>query len=241
MKRFLIVQIRPEDEAADNELEAFMKFGRLRPQDIHRVQADREPVPDIDPGTYAGVIVGGGPANISDADKKPAVQEMERTISQLLDRVIEADTPYLGACYGLGALAAHQGGTVSKERYAEPVGAVTVRLTDDGKTDPLTRDLPDTFKVFGGHKEACQEIPPGSTLLVTSSSCPVQMIRFKQNIYATQFHPELDTGGIIIRINVYKHAGYFPADEAEDLIAMVRQENVTVPVQILHNFIERYR
>lgn len=241
MKRFLIIQIRPEDEAADNELESFVEFGGLSLQEIHRVQADREVLTGINAEHYAGVIVGGGPANISDTNKSPPASRMEQQIFRLLDRVIETDTPYLGACYGLGTVAAHQGGIISKECYSEPVGAVTVTLTDTGRSDPLTRDLPSSFKAFGGHKEACQNLPPGSTLLASSESCPIQMIRFKQNIYATQFHPELDTHGIVVRINVYKHAGYFPADEADSLIAKVREEEVTVPVRILQNFINRYR
>lgn len=241
MKRFLIVQIRPEDEAADNELESFLKFGGLSLQDIQRVQADREPIPDLNLDDYAGVILGGGPSNISDEYKNQRTQEMERTIFHLLDQVVEKDTPFLGACYGIGALAAHQGAVVSKEQFGEGVGAVTIALTEAGLKDPLLRDLPESFQAFAGHKEACQNLPDSAVLLASSPICPIQMIRVKNNIYATQFHPELDTDGIVIRINVYKHAGYFPASEAESLIARVRQDTVTQPVRILQNFIERFR
>ena len=38
-------------------------------------------------------------------------------------------------------------------------------------------------------------LPPTAVLLATSPRCPVQMFRVKQNLYATQFHPELDVRG----------------------------------------------
>lgn len=240
MKKFLLIQIRPEDEAADNELQAFLNFGSLKHDDVHRIQADREPIPELNLDNYAGVIVGGGPSNISDKEKTDVTLRMERDIYRLLDQVIEKDVPYLGACYGFGGLVAHQGGVISKEHYSEDVGATTVSLTDAGKQDSLTMDLPHTFRAFGGHKEAAQTLPLSAVLLASSLSCPVQMIRVKNNIYATQFHPELDTDGIIVRINVYRHAGYFPPDDAEKLISLVEKEVVTAPVQILQNFVNRY-
>ena len=53
--------------------------------------------------------------------------------------------------------------------------------------------------------------------LATSAACPVQAFRVGQNVYATQFHPELDLEGICTRIEVYKNAGYFDPSEAETL------------------------
>ena len=43
------------------------------------------------------------------------------------------------------------------------------------------------------------------------------MFRVGQIIYATQFHPELDVAGIVARVRVYQHAGYFPAAELDQL------------------------
>lgn len=241
MKRFLIIQIRPEDKAADNELESFMKFGGLELNDFHRIQADRQPILDLKLNNYSAVIVGGGPSNVSDKDKNENTLRMEQDVMRLLDQVVENDIPYLGACYGFGAMIVHQGGVVSKEKYAENVGAMSVELTPEGRQDPLLKNLPLKFRVFGGHKEACQSLPAGVVKLAGSNDCPVQMIRVKNNIYATQFHPELDTDGIIVRIHVYKNAGYFPPQDAAKLIESVRQEDVTVPVNILKTFVSRYK
>jgi GMP synthase (glutamine-hydrolysing) len=83
-------------------------------------------------------------------------------------------------------------------------------------------------------------LPPTATLLAGSPTCPVQMFRVKQNLYATQFHPELDRPGIITRVRVYQHAGYFHPDEMEALIARLDGTRVSAPPRILANFAVRY-
>jgi GMP synthase (glutamine-hydrolysing) len=77
-------------------------------------------------------------------------------------------------------------------------------------------------------------------LLASSAACPVQMFRVKSNVYATQFHPELDVPGLVTRIHVYQHFGYFPPTELEALIARVSPAVVTEPGRMLANFAARY-
>ena len=66
MKPFLILQLRPEDEASDNEFEAFLKYGGLTERDSHRIRMEKEGIPEIDLNEYSGIILGGGPSNVSD-------------------------------------------------------------------------------------------------------------------------------------------------------------------------------
>jgi GMP synthase (glutamine-hydrolysing) len=66
------------------------------------------------------------------------------------------------------------------------------------------------------------------------------MFRVKENLYATQFHPELDVDGIVTRVHVYQHAGYFPPSELEELIARLTPAVVTEPGRMLANFVARY-
>ena len=77
--------------------------------------------------------------------------------------------------------------------------------------------------------------------LATSAACPVQAFRVGQNVYATQFHPELDLEGVCTRIEVYKDAGYFPPSEAETLKERSRAVQVRHPMTVLANFVERHR
>lgn len=242
-KPFLILQLRANDLAAQSEFDAFLRYGGIDPANTHRVRMESEPLPEIDPTNYAGIIVGGGPWNVSDANEKKSETQKaaEAWLNNLLQTIIETDTPYLGACYGFGALVDVLGGTVSKERYAEDVEALTIKLTQDAQEDPLLQGIPTEFRAFAGHKESCQEPIEGVTLLASSDTCPFHMIRVKQNVYATQFHPELDVEGICERIDIYKNAGYFPPEKAEPLKAAAQTESVTVPMQIMKRFVELYQ
>jgi GMP synthase (glutamine-hydrolysing) len=244
MKRFLILQLRPEDEASDDEFRAFLQFGSLNENEVHRVRIEKMGVPeDINLDDYSGVIVGGGPSNVSDSeDKKTKEQKkFEADLYKLLDEIVEKDFPFLGACYGVGILSTHQGACVSKEKYGEGVGAVTVKVNEEGKKDDLLKELSEEFRAFVGHKEACQGVPESGMLLASSDTCPVQMYRVKNNVYVTQFHPELDVEGIITRINVYKDAGYFPVEDAGKVINEVKKESVTIPTKILEKFVQKYK
>jgi GMP synthase (glutamine-hydrolysing) len=243
MKPFLILQLRPEAAAADNELDAILEKGGLARSQVVRIRLDREPIPaEFDLQDYAGIIVGGGPGCVSDpADQKTdAERRIEETIMNLMPAVAAADFPFLGCCYGIGILAHHLGAKVGKERYGEDVGAVACSLTNEGENDPLVKGLPATFLAFVGHKEAVQELPAGCALLLTSEPCPFQMIRYKSNIYATQFHPEADSHVFELRINIYKDRGYFPPEQAQQLIETCHRKQVHVPEAILKNFVCRY-
>ncbi|MCB2130007.1 MAG: glutamine amidotransferase [Rhodobacteraceae bacterium] len=243
MKPFLILQLRPETEAADDEFAAFLAKGGLGAGQVRRIRLDRESLPQgLDLGDCSGVIVGGGPGCVSDPaeTKDPVEARIEAQILSMMPEIVGRDIPFMGCCYGIGVLAHHLGGGVSKERYGEPVGPVTCHLTPEGATDPLLAGFPASFDAFVGHKEAVQDLPPGARHLLSSGPCPYQMIRHGQNVYATQFHPEADAEGFATRIRVYRNRGYFPPDEADALIATCRAANVTAPERILARFVARY-
>ena len=241
MKPFLLLSSRSEDLAADEEYLAFLRETGLPSERLVRVRLEAAPLPALDLDEFAGVFLGGGPFNSSDpADQKSDVQNrVERELAALLDEIVARDFPFMGACYGVGTLGVHQGGVIDRW-YAEPIGAVAVSLTDEGRADPLLQGVPEVFDAYVGHKEACRVLPPTATLLAGSASCPVQMFRIKQNLYATQFHPELDRAGIITRVHVYQHAGYFPPHELDMLVAKLNGTRVTAPPRILANFAARY-
>src|SRR3954467_4003577 len=82
--------------------------------------------------------------------------------------------------------------------------------------------------------------PPHALLLASPPACPVQAFRVGSNVYATQFHPELDVPGIVTRIDVYKYAGYFAPEEAETIKDLARASTVCHPPAIVRRFVERY-
>jgi GMP synthase (glutamine-hydrolysing) len=241
VKPFLLLAVRADDAAADNEYESFLACTGLDERDLRRHRLEQGPLGQVDLRDWSGILLGGGPFTASDPEgsKSPVQRRVEADLARLLGTVIGADFPFLGACYGIGALGSHQGATVDR-RYAEPVGAVRVTLTRDGRKDPLLRGLPATFEAFVGHKEAISGLPRHAVLLASSPTCPVQAFRVGSAVYATQFHPELDAAGLCTRIEVYKHAGYFEPAQAGELKARVHRSNVTHPPAILRRFARRY-
>jgi GMP synthase (glutamine-hydrolysing) len=100
--------------------------------------------------------------------------------------------------------------------------------------------VPDSFDAFVGHKEALSVPPPHATVLASSATCPIQLFKVGQNVYATQFHPELDVPGIVRRMQTYRHEGYFDPDELDALIAEVSQADVRSASVVLKNFVDTY-
>ncbi len=242
-KPILIMQLRPEDETSDNEFEAFLKYGEISSDEVKRLRIEKNGIPeDLSLDDYCGIIVGGSPFDISTpANEKTAIQKkIESDFIQLFDNIIAEDFPFLGACSGNGLLGSYLGTPISK-KHGEPVGCYKLTITDAGKLDPLLSGFPEQVDVLLGHKEACDNVPAQATLLMTSASCPVQMFRVKQNIYATQFHPEGDSEGFIVRINTYKNHGYFEPHEEQQLIQAVSNKPTPHAQQVLKRFVELAR
>jgi GMP synthase (glutamine-hydrolysing) len=241
VKPFLLLSTRAEDLAADEEYAAFLACTKLPEERLHRFRLEAAPLPPLRLDDYAGIFIGGGPFNSSDPEesKSPVQRRVEWELAGLLDEVVPRDFPFFGACYGVGTLGVHQGGVVDRH-YSEPISAVQISLTAEGLTDRLLDGVPERFDAFVGHKEACRVLPSSAVLLASSATCPVQMFRVGRNVYATQFHPELDVPGLITRIRVYQHAGYFEPSEMNDLITRLTPAVVTEPGRLLANFAALY-
>lgn len=239
MKPFLLLGSR-EPQAARDEVESIRRHLGVRADELVKLQLTDEPRPDINLDDWSGVILGGGPFNASEPDPSPLQQRMEAYLGRLIDEVVEREFPFIGLCYGVGVLTTRLGGIVDST-YSEPVQAIEVRLTDEGRADPLLAGVPDVFKAFVGHKEACRVPPAGAVVLGVGEGCPIQMYRVGRNCYITQFHPELDADDLATRLRLYENAGYFHPDEMNQLISNAHAAGLAgFQHRILTNFATRY-
>lgn len=241
MRPFLFLGTRAEDLVAQQEYDAMLAGTGLRPDELVRVRLEAGPLGDIDLDDWSGVILGGGPFNMSDPEelKSPVQRRVEAELHDLAECVVATDTPFLGACYGIGVLGTRAGGVVDRT-YGEAIGALPVRLSADGLADPLFGELPEVFNAYLGHKEAVSQLPEGAVLLASTDTCPVHAFRLGRNVYATQFHPELDAAALCDRVDAYSAHGYYETHEQESLKTAAREALVTEPVRLLARFVELY-
>ena len=240
MKPFLHVSVRDHDGAAEAEFQTLLTLTGLPGGSLIQVRAEQAPLPMIDPDDFAGVIIGGGQFNASDEDKSDTQVRVEADLGRLVDAALAGGVPLLGLCYGLGVVTSHLGGVVDRQ-YGEGAGAVAVTLTEAGLVDPLFEGLAPSFRAFTGHKEACAELPPGAVLLASGTACPVQAFRVGENVYVTQFHPELDTAGIEVRIREYGDRGYYDPAERQRIWDDAHAVDVAPAHRVLRTFVREFR
>ena len=241
-KPILILQLRPEDAVSDSEYACFLKYGGISAEDTCRIRIEKYGIPDdLNVDDYSAIIVGGSPFDISTPDDKKSLiqKKIEADFNRLLHQVVPRDLPFLGACSGNGLLGSYLGTRIST-KYPEPVSCVTLDITAAGKQDKLLEGFPEQIDVLLGHKEAVDDTPDGATLLMTGHSCPVQMFRVGNNVYATQFHPEGDAEEFSLRIDTYRNHGYFEPHEADVLKEQVSRKPTPYAQQILRRFVQSY-
>ncbi|NLE99252.1 MAG: glutamine amidotransferase [Propionibacterium sp.] len=240
MKPLLLLTHRPEAMEAEREWVDIARFAGISTDDIDQRRLDLEPLGDVDLDDYSGVLIGGGPFNVSDMDKPDVQLRVEADLLRATTLCIEDDFPYFGLCYGMGVLAQAVGGVVDRE-FGEPPSAPVISLTDEGRDDPLLARTPARFRAFTGHKEAVSMLPETATVLATSELSPHQLIRVGRNVYAAQFHPELDAESLVARLSAYRHKGYFPAEDFENQAKWAMSVDVgTTSNELIAHFVRRY-
>lgn len=151
----------------------YMNFGR---------QGDARP----DVSRYHGLVVLGGPMNCDEVERHPHLAVEMDAIRAAIDKGM----PVLGICLG-GQLIARALGAQVKRNGEKEIGWYDVTPTAQGAQDPLFAPFAGTEKIFQWHGDTF-DIPPGAVHLASSASCANQAFRYGENVYALQFHLEVD-------------------------------------------------
>ena len=236
---FLLLSTRPELEASQAEYNSFLSMMELEPEQLHHIRVDQAPLPPINLDDYSGVILGGGPFNSTSKNKSELQLRVEGELSELIREIAARDFPLFAACYGIGLIGLALGGLVD-QTYGEAPGCITIEITADGVQDPILEGMPNSFTSIVGHTEACTVLPDNATVLLRGVACPVQMYRVGQNLYVTQFHPELEAETFAQRLRIYRENGYYPPEEYQRIVDEAIAADLTVDNRLLLNFRKRY-
>ncbi|MEE4295585.1 MAG: glutamine-hydrolyzing GMP synthase [Wenzhouxiangella sp.] len=133
----------------------------------------------------SGIILSGGPESVA-FDDSPRIPQI----------VFELDVPLLGICYGMQAMAAHFGGTVSPSDEKE-FGYAEVALAEPGDLfrgieDRVDADGKALLEVWMSHGDKVTGLPSGFQTTCTTPSAPIAgMGNDARRYYGLQFHPEV--------------------------------------------------
>ena len=240
-KPFLMLTSRDDGPVLASEMAELPRIAGLGDDEHVHLRMEAGHLPDLDLADYSGIIVCGSPwdANADDHDTDARQVAAERWLSRLYTRVLGESFPLLGLCYGLGTLTLHLGGAVDTH-HGEEISGIVLTKTDAGRADPLLEGTPDRFHAYVGHHEAVRELAPGMSVLLAGDDTPIQMVRVGEAAWATQFHPELDLAGVLVRVEQYG-GRYYPPEAAGAITEQVSSVDVSPSHRVLTNFVEAFR
>jgi GMP synthase-like glutamine amidotransferase len=142
-----------------------------------------EDLPSLD--AVSGLVPLGGDMNVDQVDEHPYLAEEQALLADGVDQ----DVPVLGICLGGQLLARALGAPVHRANSPE-LGFTPLRLTEEGRRDPVLSALDDGDRMFQWHVDAF-DLPVGTALLATGEDVPNQAFRAGRRAWGVQFHPEV--------------------------------------------------
>lgn len=137
-----------------------------------------------------GVILSGGPKNVND------IKDVEASKLNLwFQKVLYANIPVLGICFGHQWLAKYFGGSVEKATNGEfgntEINTNFGKLRMDESDSLATNENPG--QVWMSHQDQIVKVPDNFVVVGSTTNCPNAIIvNHKLNVFGVQYHPEVD-------------------------------------------------
>lgn len=198
--RFLLLQARNHDDPMrQQEVSCFaqslhcdehqIKVFDLLNQTLTRQQLDG-----------AEIVLIGGSGHYGAVNDAPW---LERALDSLRE-IHRLSKPTFGSCWGFQAMSRALGGTVIKDLDHAELGTQRLKLTPEGRMDPLLGPLGELFHGQMGHEDRVSSLPENAILLASSDRVTHQAYCFRNKpLYFTQFHPELTRDQLLERLRAY--------------------------------------
>lgn len=232
-KKILFLQFRT-DKSQKHERVCIMTKMKLLPQnfEIYNVLDPNQKLPTAaDLSNFAGIITGAsGQFNITDEDNQ--IKKFIERARPLFIAMIQKDIPTLAICFGHQLIAQLFGGSVIRDNDQRETGTLEVTLTNTGKKAKIYQGVPMKFNVVLGHRDSVVSLPKNAKLLAFSQKCRIESYQIGENVFTTQFHPELNLDDLIWRLKLY------PEYLNGQTIAEIRTQyqEITYAAKILTNF-----
>lgn len=150
------------------------------PVEITTFEADRGDLPSS-PDEVDGWIISGARASVLDA-----AGWLDDT-ADFVGRVLAAERPVVGVCFGHQLLAQVAGGRVDRAVGGWGVG---VQSYDVVERRPWMQPAVDRFRLIASHEDQVVDLPPDGRLLASAGYCPNAMFAIGERAIGVQAHPE---------------------------------------------------
>ncbi len=159
-------------------------WARRRGHELHQTfLCNQEKLPDAD--SFDWLLVMGGTQHVWEVEKYPWLAEEKHFVRKMVNQ----GKPAVGICFGAQLLAETLGGEVFPNSHKE-IGWHEIRLTAEGRSSFLFRNIPERFQSFHWHSDHFS-LPPGCTTLARSNPTPHQaFVCGDRPVVGLQFHPE---------------------------------------------------
>jgi GMP synthase (glutamine-hydrolysing) len=202
-----VLIIKNTENEGPGTIEEFLKENEMA-YSILNMNSCHAEIPDVK--DHSHLVIMGGPMAVYNLENYPFLH-FEAAIIRAF---IKSDKPVLGICLGAQMIAYALGADVYQGKTQE-IGWYKVELTNDGMDDSvmscLAIDGSGQADVFQWHGDTF-DIHKNAVRIATSDEFKNQAFRYKDNVYALQFHIEVTPE--IIR-------SWFENEEGHDVEAMV--------------------
>jgi len=158
--------------------------------DVHVVEVHKPPNQLPLAQDLAGIIITGSPHSVTEPE------DWTHSFSDWMVGAIDDGVPCLGVCYGHQIIGHAFGGEVIRNPIKYEIGTIDVELTEEGQQDPLLGQLQPgarTLAFNAVHADIVSQLPKGAVRLASNTVCVNQAFRFRDYVWAVQFHPEFST------------------------------------------------
>lgn len=159
--------------------------------DVRFPAADGRAPADAVPGdldNVQGLLILGGPQNVTDIEKYPW---MQREV-ELIRAAHARELPVIGICLGAQMIAHALGGKVEARADKPAIGMFGMSLTPAGQTDTLLAGIAWNSPQALACGQQVTQLPPGAALLGSTANTKNAMFRVGMRTFASVPHFECD-------------------------------------------------
>jgi GMP synthase (glutamine-hydrolysing) len=186
----MIVVFQHSDKGTPGRLGATLRDHGFK-LDVHRPDLPNGRGVPSDLDNVEGIIILGGPQNVTDIDKYPWMQAE----AALIKSAHAAEVPVIGICLGAQLIAHALGGKVTP-REKPAIGFYDVNITVPGQTETMMAGIPWTHPQLFSCGQQVSAAPPGAMVLASTKNTPIVAYKAGLRTYGFIFHFECDREGV---------------------------------------------